>query len=295
MRKTETVEFDHLALIYFRDFALSTFRDPIQFVWSSLLQYGMNSVLRIPGMQNLDILLDDDCILAINKPAGLPTQAPKQYDSIERRVRALLAARATKAEVRSDPRGEYLGIPHRIDRAATGVILLAKTPRAARVLSRQFERRQIRKLYWAIIAGSVDPPAGTWTDYVRKLPDVAKAEVTTVDAPQAQLARLHYRMLASTALHTHLEIELETGRTHQVRIQAASRGWPLLGDTLYGSAVAFGPVAFGPEAGTSDGLSEASERERAIALHARSIEFVHPTTQELTTVTADPPEWWPRM
>src|SRR5687767_14555361 len=96
--------------------------------------------------QGLEILLDDDCLLAINKPSGLPTQAPRQFDSVERRVRAWLAeeatlnaARGSGSESAAQSTGErplYLGLPHRLDRPASGVLLLAKTPRAARLISR---------------------------------------------------------------------------------------------------------------------------------------------------------------
>jgi len=255
-------------------------------------------------LPDLEILLDDDCLLAINKPAGLPTQAPRQYDSLERRVREALPGV-------TDPRGAYLGLPHRLDRAASGVILLAKTPRAARQLSRQLERRLVKKLYWACLSGTVKPPEGTWTDYLRKLPDQAHVEVVhytptpaaemshleaasleVVTAENAgvdscgavQLSVLHYRTLGSSLHGSWLEVELVTGRTHQVRVQAASRGYPLLGDAQYGSTVLFG------DAETAGDAEES--RQRPIALHARSITFVHPTTQAEVTVTAEVPGDW---
>jgi 23S rRNA pseudouridine1911/1915/1917 synthase len=219
----------------------------------------------------LEILLDDDSLLAINKPSGLPTQAPRQFDSVERRVRAVL-------DSLHGP-GTYLGVPHRLDRPASGVLLLAKTPRAARTISRQFERRQIEKIYWACVSGTVAPAEGTWRDYVRKLPGVAKVEMVAADATLALEAVMHYQAIGQTRYGSWLEILLETGRTHQIRVQAAARGHPLLGDHLYGSTVQFGPQLV-------------DERERAIALHARSLTFRHPTTQQKATVTAEVPEIW---
>jgi 23S rRNA pseudouridine1911/1915/1917 synthase len=219
----------------------------------------------------LDILLDDDCLLAINKPSGLSTQAPRQFDSVERRVRG------RRDEI--DGPGSYIGVPHRLDRPASGVLVVAKTPRAARHISRQFERRQIDKTYWACVSGNVEPAEETWRDYVRKLLDVPKVEIVAADTPGALEAVLHYRVVGQTQYGSLLEIKLQTGRTHQIRVQAASRGHPVLGDALYGSTVPFGPQT-------------ADERERAIALHARSLTFRHPTTHDDCTVTADVPDAW---
>lgn len=219
----------------------------------------------------LEILLDDDCCLAINKPSGLPTQAPRQFDSVERRVRAWFS------ELHGP--GAYLGVPHRLDRPASGVLILAKTPRAARQISRQFERRQIGKTYWAYVGGTVEPAEGTWQDYVRKLPSVPKVEIVTPNVPGALQAMLHYRVIGHSESGSLVEITLETGRTHQIRVQAAVRGHHLLGDSLYGSAITFGPQL-------------ADERQRAIALHARALVFRHPTTRVTTIVTAEPPETW---
>jgi 23S rRNA pseudouridine1911/1915/1917 synthase len=219
----------------------------------------------------LEILLDDDCLLAINKPSGLPTQAPRQYDSVERRIRARLA------ELYGP--GTYLGLPHRLDRPASGVLLLAKTPRAARLISRQFERRQIEKMYWALVSGNVEPPVGEWRDYVRKLPSVPKVEIVSAKAAGALEAVLQYHVIGQTPHGSWLEIELQTGRTHQIRVQAASRGHPVLGDQLYGSTVPFGPPTSG-------------QREGAIALHARLLTFRHPTTHEKWTVSADVAGQW---
>jgi RluA family pseudouridine synthase len=219
----------------------------------------------------LEILLDDDCLLAVNKSSGLPTQAPRQYDSVERRIRAWFEELHGPAA--------YLGLPHRLDRPASGVLLLAKTPRAARLISRQFERRQIEKTYWALVGGHVDPSQETWRDYLRKLPSVPKVEIVPADAAGAMEAVLHHQVIGQTAYGSWLEIKLQTGRTHQIRIQAASRGYPVLGDRLYGSTVPFGPPV-------------ADEREGAIALHARSLAFRHPTTSMSDTVSAESPEAW---
>src|SRR5882724_6090698 len=103
----------------------------------------------------LEILFEDSSCLAVLKPAGLSTQAPRAIDSLERRVRDWLTEQAGSGGAAA---GDiYLGIPHRLDRPVSGVILFAKTRRAARVISRQFERRQVRKLYWTCVEGAVEP------------------------------------------------------------------------------------------------------------------------------------------
>ncbi len=230
----------------------------------------------------LEILHVDPSCLAVLKPAGLSTQAPRGIDSLEARVRQWLRERAKASGLSGDD--DYLGIPHRLDRAASGVILFALTRRAARVISRQFERRQVRKLYWACVEGVVEPDAGTWIDFVRKVSAEPRVEVVAETEPGVQQAVLHYKTrraipLVSDRCGMWLEIELETGRMHQVRIQSSSRGHPILGDALYGSTVPFGRETADP-------------RERAIALHARSISFRHPESNEMVTVTASPTQDW---
>ena len=224
----------------------------------------------------LDILHEDPACLVINKPAGLLTQAPLGIESLEFRIKRYLQEHAT------EPGDIYLGVPHRIDRPVSGVIVFAKTPRAARVISRQFERRQIEKTYWALVQGTIAPAEGTWTDYLKKVYGHPRAELVDEHEPEGRIAILHYRVIASPeADGTMLEIRLETGRTHQIRVQCASRGHALLGDELYGSPIPFGPP--------SD-----DERNRLIALHARSIKFRHPTSGDILTFVAPLPEHWPR-
>jgi 23S rRNA pseudouridine1911/1915/1917 synthase len=221
-----------------------------------------------------EILYDVEPCLVLCKPPGLPTQAPPGIDSLEIRVKSFLRQRD------ASPHDVYLGVPHRLDRPASGAIVFATRRRGAQKLARQFERRTIKKLYWACVAGRPDPPAGTWRDYVRKVYGKPQAEVVPADHPEARLAVLHYRTLTSASWGSWLEIELETGRTHQVRIQAATRGHPVLGDFQYDS-----PTPFGPQ--------HADERLRAIALHARMLGFVHPASKQWVSVTAPPPGFWP--
>ena len=155
----------------------------------------------------------------------------------------------------------YLGIPHRLDRVCSGAIVFADNPKAARKLARQFERRQVRKTYWAVrLEARIEAASGTWTDFIRKIPEEPRAEVVPADHPDVREAVLHYKVRQGGPWGTWLEIELETGRMHQIRLQAATRGHPILGDAIYGSSVVFGPP--------SDDW-----RLRGAALHARSLTF----------------------
>ncbi len=225
---------------------------------------------------HVTILYEQGACLAVLKPAGLATQAPPGIDSLETRLKAQLAGEAGRE------RSVYLGVPHRLDRPVSGVMLFATSRNMARRLSKQFENREVHKIYWAIVAGRVEPERGTWQDFMRKIPGEAKAEVVASDHAEAQVAVLRYRVRGHLAQGTWLEIELETGRTHQIRVQAAARDWPIWGDELYGSTIAFGPQHDDP-------------RARAIALHGRELRFCHPTTRETIVVTAPLPPWWPTL
>jgi 23S rRNA pseudouridine1911/1915/1917 synthase len=161
-------------------------------------------------------------------------------------------------------------------------LIFARHVRAARRISEQFEGRLVRKIYWACVAGAVTPEAGTWTDFVRKVPGEPRAEIVAADHPEGREAVLHYRVLQARPWGTWLAIELETGRTHQIRVQCASRGHPVLGDQLYGSTATFGP-------------QHDDERLRAIALHGRSITFRHPMSQEMVSVTAPLADEWDEL
>jgi RluA family pseudouridine synthase len=224
-------------------------------------------------MSSVEILYEQGPCLVVNKPAGLLTQAPPGIDSLELRLKDLSRAR------RSKEGNVYLGVPHRLDRPASGAMVFAWHARAARRLSDQFERRDVQKTYWCCVSGVVEPASGTWTDFLRKVPGEPLAQVVAENDPEARLAILHYRTLGETSHGSWLEINLETGRTHQVRIQAASRGYAVVGDATYGSQVPFDAYF-------------AEDRLRGIALHARVLAFRHPMTGEPVSITAPTSASW---
>lgn len=223
----------------------------------------------------LEILLEDGPVLAVNKPAGLLTQGvPRGIPTLEAQVKAYIKERYHKSG------NVYLGIPHRLDRPVSGVVVFARNSKAAWRLAEQFQQRQVRKLYWGIVENPPDPPQGTLMDWLKKLPDQARAEVVPAGTESARECTLRYRTLATASGLTLLEIEPATGRMHQIRLQLASRGWCLVGDLLYGARSVL--------------LSErlADVRAEPIALHARSLTFLHPIRYEALTVTAPVPTNW---
>ncbi|ADB17487.1 pseudouridine synthase [Pirellula staleyi DSM 6068] len=219
-----------------------------------------------------EILLEDSAVLVVNKPAGILTQAPLGIDSLEWQIKRYLQS-TEKSEV------PYLGVPHRLDRPVSGCICFAKNQKAARKISQQFEARLVQKTYWALVSGIVHPTRSTWVDHLKKLDGEPRTIVVDERDPEGKNAILHYELLETREGRSLLAITLETGRTHQIRVQCGSRGFPLLGDRLYGSAEPFGPLA-------------ADERDQLIALHARTLAFRHPVTKEDLIFTAQVPAIW---
>jgi 23S rRNA pseudouridine1911/1915/1917 synthase len=223
----------------------------------------------------LNILYDDGPVLVVNKPSGLLTQAPAGIPSLEIQAKEFFRAREGK---QADD-NIYLGLPHRLDRPVSGAIVMARNVRAAQRLSAQFENRTVSKAYWAFVEGVVSPDEGTWTDHLHKRHGMAQSEVVDATHPAAKHAVLHYRVLWQGPVGAWLEIELETGRTHQIRVQAGSRGHAVAGDAQYGSALPFGDA-------------ELETRDRPIALHARQLGFGHPMSGEAVDVVAPLPAVW---
>lgn len=233
-------------------------------------------------MDSPTLLFERSGVLAIAKPAGLATQAPPGVDSVESWLRR------TRFGAAGDG---YVGVPHRLDRAVSGVLLMTATPRAARKLSRQFEHRQVVKEYLAVVeARNAEwpvPPTVEWRDFLAKVPDQARASVVTADAPAAREAVTRARLLARLAgprgPRLLLTLEPLTGRMHQLRLQAASRGLPIVGDLLYDSAADAGWCGDQPPGG----------REPPIALHAARIRYADPDTGAETVAAASLPAHWP--
>ncbi len=227
--------------------------------------------------EKLVVLFEDNHCLAVAKPAPLLTQGvPPGILTLESLAKAYLKEKYAK-------RGNvYLGIPHRLDRPVSGVVLFARNTKAAQRLAEQFQKHQVVKTYMAAVEGNVEPEQGRWEDWLLKIPEEARSKRVSAEVPGARHAVLDYRRIGAGPGITLLEIQPRTGRMHQIRVQAAERGWPVLGDVHYGSKLPFGPVASMP-------------RERVIALHARSLMFLHPIRFEPITVVAPLPDYWSHL
>jgi 23S rRNA pseudouridine1911/1915/1917 synthase len=137
----------------------------------------------------------------------------------------------------------------------------------------------VTKIYWGAVEGDLHPAEGVWEDWLLKIQDESRTEIVASPTERSRWGVLSYRKLRECAGGTLIEFVPQTGRMHQIRAQTGLRGWPIRGDTLYGSKLAFGPAAELP-------------RDRIIALHARSLTFLHPIRFEPITVTAPLPPTW---
>ncbi len=220
----------------------------------------------------IDVLYEDNHCLVVNKPAGILSQADATGDlSLVTWAVDYLKARYHK------PGNVFVGLVHRLDRPTSGVMVLARTSKAAGRLSDQFRSGKISKTYWAIVEGQPEQAEGEWDDVLIK--DRRLNRVRRLDKPDAegQTARLHYRVVKSGGRLCKLELRPATGRSHQLRVQLAGRGMPIVGDRKYGAAT----------------VLEADDGHRRIALHARELSFTHPTREEVISIVAPVPADWP--
>ncbi len=226
----------------------------------------------------MHVLYEDNHCLAVAKPGGLLTQGvPEGPPTLEAQAREYLKVKYHKTG------RVYLGIPHRLDRPVSGVVLFARSTKAAQRLAEQFRERKVAKCYLALVEAGIDgstpPEEGEWRDWLRKVGDESRSEVVGEGEAGAREAVLKFRRLKMHEEGILLRLEPLTGRMHQLRVQAATRGWPIRGDVQYGARSAFGPAA-------------EMARDRLIALHGWSLTFLHPIRYEPVTVTAPLPEYW---
>jgi 23S rRNA pseudouridine1911/1915/1917 synthase len=249
----------------------------------------------------LDVLYEDNHLLAVNKPALLPTMGVA-----DDRPSLLAIAKDYIRQKYNKPGNVYLGIVSRLDAPVTGVVLLARTSKAAGRLSAQFRERDLEKLYWAIVEGHIDPRTGTLTDFIRKDERHRRMHIAGPNTPGAQHAELSYHVLRtdeetgrqedkekpaagqspcvpvslSPCLSptlgpvSLLEVHPLTGRKHQIRVQLSHAGFPIVGDRKYGSQGAFSP---------------------GIALHSRRLVVTHPVSKMQIEIEAPLPRAWERL
>ncbi len=220
------------------------------------------------------ILYEDNHLLIINKRPGEITQGDKTGDEpLTETLKAFIAQRDAK------PGKVFLGLPHRLDRPVSGVCLLAKTSKALERLTAMFRDGSVHKTYWALCCTLPEPREGRLEGWLARNEQQNKSYIVAdgtapkpVRYPDAKLARLDYRYLRSTDRYHLVEVDLLTGRHHQIRCQLAHLGCPIKGDLKYGA----------PRSNPDGGIS----------LHARRIRFTHPVKKTEMEVTAPIPESW---
>lgn len=219
------------------------------------------------------LLYEDNHLLVCNKPAGLATMGDAEDLTLHSFAAAYLKVRYKK------PAGVFVGVVSRLDRMTTGVIVLARTSKAAGRLSAQFASRSEKpeKIYLAVVEGLLPDPRATWSDILFK--DEPAHRMRCVDnrtTPRSdvktQHAELEYEVFAQSTDQTAVAVRLLSGRKHQIRVQFADRGSPVVGDRKYGAD---------------------SRWPQGIALHSWQLQIVHPTLRERMTFTAPPPQAWP--
>lgn len=220
---------------------------------------------------DLDVLYADNHLLAIAKPAGLPSVPDPSGDAS-----LLDLAREWVRETYAKPGNVYLGVVHRLDRPVSGVVVFARTSKAAARLSTQFRSGDTEKIYWGICNGRPAASEGRVEHWLAKRADRNLVGAHAHQVTGGKLARTRWRVLAPALEETGSWIELvpETGRPHQLRVALASLGCPLLGDVKYGAPQKL--------------------PDRSIALHARRLRLEHPTKREPIEIECPPPdrEWW---
>ncbi|HUT11499.1 MAG TPA: RluA family pseudouridine synthase [Thermoguttaceae bacterium] len=214
----------------------------------------------------LEILYEDNHLLAVSKPAGLPTMGTPQG-----KPTLLTIAKEYVKQKYGKPGNVYLGMMSRLDAPVTGVVLLARTSKAARRLTQQFRTHAVEKAYWAIVEGTVEPPAGQCVDWVAPHERHRRMRIVGPKLPGAKEARLSYRRISTLGADSLLEIDLHTGRKHQIRLQLAHRGHPILGDRKYGSRRSW---------------------PSGIALHAQRLSITHPVQGTPLIFEAPLPDSW---
>ena len=222
------------------------------------------------GNNQIEVLFEDNHLLVVNKPALLPTMGVKVGDdSLYRRAAEYLKTKYNK------PGNVYVGIVSRLDAHTTGAIVLARTSKAASRLSDQIRRGTIEKRYLALIPAGLLPATATLSDRLVKNESLHRMQVIPEHAaavPNEKHALLSYQTIAENNQFQVLDIDLQTGRKHQIRVQLENTGFPILGDRKYGSQRRF---------------------PAGIALHCRSLSFLHPTKKVVQSIKTPPPDYWP--
>ncbi|MBO7458897.1 MAG: RluA family pseudouridine synthase [Paludibacteraceae bacterium] len=213
----------------------------------------------------MTVLYEDNHIIAVNKTCNEIVQGDKTGDTpLSETVKAYIKEKYNK------PGEVFLGVTHRLDRPTSGVVLFARTSKALTRLNEMFKsHEQIKKTYWAIVQGAPKVPEARLENWLIRNEQQNKSHIARPNANNAKTAILNYKTLVRGENYTLLEIDLETGRHHQIRCQLAAIGCPVKGDLKYGA--------------------KRSNPDGGISLHARKIEFIHPVSKQEICITAPVP------
>ena len=213
----------------------------------------------------MTVLYEDNHIIAVNKTCNEIVQGDKTGDTpLSEIVKAYIKDKYNK------PGEVFLGVTHRLDRPTSGVVLFARTSKALTRLNEMFKsHEQIKKTYWAIVQGCPKQPEARLENWLIRNEAQNKSYITKPNASNAKQAILEYEILVRGENYTLLEVNLETGRHHQIRCQLAAIGCPVKGDLKYGA--------------------KRSNPDGGICLHARKIEFIHPVSKQPICITAPVP------
>ena len=209
-------------------------------------------------------LFEDNHVIVVNKRAGEIVQGDKTGDKpLSETVKSYIKEKYQK------PGEVFLGVVHRLDRPVSGIVLFARTSKALTRLSEMFRTRAVQKTYWAIVGNQPPQEEGTLTHWLTRNPKNNTARAYDREVPNSKQAILDYRIIAKSDRYWLLEIDLHTGRHHQIRCQLAKIGCPIKGDLKYGAP--------------------RSNPDGSISLHARRITFEHPVSHQQIDVTAPVP------
>lgn len=215
--------------------------------------------------QNLSVLYEDNHLIAINKRAGDLVQGDKTGDiPLSDLVKEYIGEKYNK------PGAVFLGVIHRLDRPTSGVVIFARTSKALGRMNALFASRQSHKTYWALVEGTPSNEKDRLQHFLKRNPKQNKSYAHLNEVPDSKKAILSYTTIQNFDRYSLLEVDLETGRHHQIRCQLAAIGHPIKGDLKYGAA--------------------RSNKDGSIHLHARQLEFVHPVRKEPIHIKAAPPK-----
>ncbi len=218
----------------------------------------------LSNKSNLQVLYEDNHIIIVNKRAGDIVQGDKTGDKpLSDVVKEYIKDKYNK------PGNVYLGTVHRLDRPTTGLVIFAKTSKVLPRLNKLFISKDIKKTYWAIVKNEPSKHEDTLIHWLIKNPKNNKSKAHSKEVPESKKGILHYKLIKTLDNYFLLEVNLETGRHHQIRAQLSSIGCPIKGDLKYGF--------------------DRSNKDASISLHARHIEFVHPVKKEPISIDAPLP------